>query len=62
MRVIDAYFARTDLPPHVRKLPREARSNAAYNATRACITSAPREARAYFGESLRSCSGAYLRW
>jgi glycosyltransferase involved in cell wall biosynthesis len=45
MRVVDGYFARTDLPPHVRKLAGEARSNAAYNAARVCMASAPRLAR-----------------
>jgi len=62
MRLVEAYFARTDLPQDVRELAGEARGNAAYNAARVCMASAPRQARAYFRESLRSFPAGYLRW
>jgi len=62
MRLVDAYFARAHLPPEVRKLEREARCNATYNAGRICMASAPQQARAYFRESLRYSLSSYLRW
>jgi len=62
MRMMSEFYSRAGLPASVLRARKEAFSNAAYLAGRACMASSPGRAREYFLHSIRHMPTSYLRW